>query len=101
MPAWRLRDCIKSLNGAGLSQIQDIETDDERRDFLDKICNASLPGLSYDQARTEDQPDVCSGKVMHHSHCLRDLLVYAGFYCIGMYFEHFIEQNLPKITLNE
>ena len=86
MPAKRLRDCIKSLGGTGLSQIQYIETDDEKRDFLDKICNASLPGSSYDQVRTEDQPDVCTGKYMHTDYCLHDLLVYIGFYCTGMYF---------------
>ena len=99
MPTRRLKDCIKSLNGTGLSQIQYIETDNERRDILDKICHASLPGSSYDQARTEDQPGVCNGTYIHPSHCLSDLLVYAGFYCIGMYFGNFIEPILPNQNL--
>ena len=105
MPATRLRDCLTSLGSTGSLPIAYIETIYGNTDYLDKVCNAAIPGSSYDKALTEAQPDACSSSnsaLMYPSHCYQGWLGndctngcgamnYAGFYCTGMHYEVFIE----------
>ena len=95
MPATRLRECLVSLGSTGSAQIEYIETQYGNRDYLDKVCHATLTGSTYDQVLTEAQPDVCtSSAYMYPSHCSQGWLGndcsngcghanYAGFYCTG------------------
>ena len=99
MPATRLRDCLTSLGGTGSSPIAYIETVYGNTDYLDKICNAAIPGSSYDKERTEAQQDACTtSALMYPSSCSQGWLGndcsngcgninYAGFYCTGMHFK--------------
>ena len=95
MPATRLRECLASLGSTGTAQIEYIETQYGNRDYLDNVCNATLPGSTFDRELTEAQPDVCtSSAYMYPSHCSQGWLGndcsngcghanYAGFYCTG------------------
>jgi len=98
MPATRLRDCLVSLGSTGSEQIEYIETAYGENDYLDKVCNATLPGSIYNQVLTEAQADACRSTtkaiMMYPSHCSQGWLGndcnngcgnanYAGFYCTG------------------
>ena len=102
MPATRLRECLVSLGSTGTAQIEYIETYYGHTDYLDKVCDATLPGSSFDQELTEAQPDVvCTSSAYRYpSHCSQGWLGndcsngcanyianYAGFYCKGRYIQ--------------
>ena len=106
MPATRLRDCLVSLGSTGSEQIEYIETAYGEKAYLDKVCNATLPGSIYNQVLTEAQPDACRSTtkaiMMYPSHCSQGWLGndcnngcgnanYAGFYCTG---------DFPNIFMN-
>ena len=99
MPATELRACLRHLGSSSTVPIEYIETHYGATSFLDKICNAIIPGMTFDSSRTHAQPDSCtSGSAyMYPGHCLgwypsRGWLGdncangcgntnYAGFYC--------------------
>ena len=93
MPASRLRECLTSLGGVGTNQIDYIEVVSGNTDYLDKVCQATSPGYTYDAIRTTEQSDECTtGGYMYPSHCFQGWLGgdcrngcgndnYNGFYC--------------------
>ena len=98
MPANRLRSCLTSLDGTGTIEIEYIETaySTYGLNYLDNVCKAINPHLSYDKDRTEAQPDAfTSGSAyMYPSSCGQGWLGndcsnghgnsnYDGFYCSG------------------
>ena len=99
MAARLLRGCLTALGATGIIPIEYIETlPYGKAHYLDKVCNAINENLSYNQARTEAQPDSCRrthSAYMYPSNCSGWLgddcsngclyQNYKGFYCKGIY----------------